>query len=123
MTQKTHTTSPETHSSQGWLGEYEAEFARDPDYIAEGLAIRIAEQAVRLMEEQGISRTKLASRMGVSKAYVTRLFNAPPNLTLRSLAQLALALGVKAQAGLVTEENATKTKKVKARPEQAAKPL
>ena len=121
MMQEAHAKASASNPSRGWLAEYEAEFAGDPEYLAEGLAIRIAEQAVRLMEEQGISRAELASRMGVSKAYITRLFNAPPNLTLRSIAQLALALGVKPQAGLVIEESATKTKKgVCERPLRAA---
>jgi DNA-binding Xre family transcriptional regulator len=75
--------------------EYEAEFQRDPEYHSEAIALRVIEQAVQIMKDKGISRTQLAERMGVSRAYVTRLFNAPPNLTLRSLAQLALALETK----------------------------
>jgi transcriptional regulator with XRE-family HTH domain len=50
------------------------------------------EEASRMMAEQDISRSDLAARMGVTRARVTQLFNAPPNLTLRSIAQLALAL-------------------------------
>ncbi|MGI8550611.1 MAG: hypothetical protein ACR2PL_07430, partial [Dehalococcoidia bacterium] len=38
--------------------------------------------------------SQLASSMGVSRAYISRMFGAPPNLTLRSVAQLAIALGM-----------------------------
>ena len=89
---------------RGWLDDYSLIYERDPDYVAEGLALRIAEQAVRLMKEKGISRSQLASLMGVSKAYVTKILNAPPNLTLRTIAALALALGAVPYAGFESSE-------------------
>jgi hypothetical protein len=82
------------------LARYEAEFERDPDYVAEALALQVVEQALKLMNEQGISRSEMASLMGVSRAYISKLFNAPPNMTLRSIAQLALALDARPHAGL-----------------------
>ncbi|MBI2304414.1 MAG: helix-turn-helix transcriptional regulator [Chloroflexi bacterium] len=84
----------------GWLAPYEAKFERDPDYIAEHLAILIVEQALGMMERKGISRAQLSDLMGVSRSYITRVFNAPPNLTLRSIAHLALALGTKPHASI-----------------------
>lgn len=72
----------------------------DPDYIAGDLAVGLMEEACELMENQGISRSQLAARMGVTRARVTQLFNAPPNLTLRSMAQLAIALGTKPHVSL-----------------------
>ena len=87
--------------SGGWLDQHIEQYEQDPDYVAEGLALHLVEEALRLMEEKGISRSELASQMGVSKAYITRLFNAPPNLTLRSIAHLALALGTKPHASLL----------------------
>jgi plasmid maintenance system antidote protein VapI len=80
----------ETPLLDRWHEEYES----DPEYVAEGLALEITEEACRIMLEKGISRARLAELMGVSRAYVTRTLNAPPNLTLKSIAQLALALGV-----------------------------
>jgi hypothetical protein len=87
--------------AEWWLDVYVEEFEKDPDYIAQTLALQITEQAIELMQESNVSRTKLAELMGVSKAYVTRLLNAPPNLTLRSIAQLALVLGTKPHASLL----------------------
>ncbi len=93
-------TEKETQSP-GWLDQFLPELERDPDYVAEYLALHIAEEATELMEQKGISRSQLASLMGVSKAYVTRILNAPPNLTLRSIAALALALETRPHASIL----------------------
>lgn len=84
----------------GWLSGYESELSGDPDFVAEQLALAITEEAARVMRERGISRSQLAVMMGVSRAYVTRIFNAPPNLTLRSIVQLATALGGQPEVSL-----------------------
>jgi transcriptional regulator with XRE-family HTH domain len=74
-----------------WVREYE----HDPEFIADGLASDVIEDALRLLQEKNHTQTWLAGEMGVSRAHVSRLFNAPPNLTLLSFARLAVALGVK----------------------------
>ena len=86
-----------------WLSRFERKYASDPDYVAESLALDVTEEAVQLMEEQGLSRADLAARMNVSRAYVTQVLNARPNLTLRSVAQLAIALGARPSVHLRTE--------------------
>lgn len=87
-------------SANGALDTYFQQYEDDPDFIAEGMAIVIVEDALRLMQSKGLSRSDMANTLGVSRAQVSRLFNAPPNLTLRSIARLAVALGVKAHVGL-----------------------
>ena len=42
------------------------------------------------------------------KSQISRIFNAPPNLTLLSIARIAVALGVEPQALLNTEGAAEK---------------
>ena len=69
----------------------------DVEFIAEGLALSIMEQALTIMEAQGISKSELARRMEVSRPQVSRMFKAAPNLTLVSLARLAVALDVDVQ--------------------------
>ena len=78
------------------LAEYYAKYEKDPDFVAEGLAIAIIENALYVMECQGVSRVDLAA-MGIPKSQISRIFNAPPTLTLRSIARIALALGVSPQ--------------------------
>jgi transcriptional regulator with XRE-family HTH domain len=86
-----------------WLSQQVREFEEDPDYVAERMALEITEQAATLMKRRGQNKSALAKAMGVSRAYVTRVFGAPPNLTLRSIAQLSLALGVRPVVGFVEE--------------------
>ncbi len=52
------------------------------------------------METKGLNRSQLASLMGVSRAHITKMLNAPPNLTLRTIAQIAIALDTKPHVSL-----------------------
>jgi len=91
----------EEQTMTGWVRRRREELADDPEYVAEGLALRLMEQIVRRMDEEGLSPAELADKLGVSRAYVSKFLNAPPNLTLRSLAAVALALGARPQVSLV----------------------
>jgi antitoxin component HigA of HigAB toxin-antitoxin module len=90
-----------SESAKGWLSDYEARFADDPVYVAESMALDFSEQIAQLMEERQITRSDLAAKLGVSRAYITRVLNAPPNLTLRTISQLCLALGVRPRIDFV----------------------
>ena len=68
-------------------------YEHDPQFIAEGLSIKVVEDTLKLLEERGLSQSWLAERMGVSRAYVSRILNAPPNITLLTIARIAVALG------------------------------
>ena len=81
-------------SEIGFLDEAVAELADDPEFVADGLALEFAEQIARAMKSQGITKAELGRRMGVSRAYTTRILDAPPNLTLLSMAKVSLALGL-----------------------------
>jgi len=65
----------------------------DPEYIVEGVVIRTNERICELMEARGITRAELARRLGKSPPYVTRLLNGRPNMTLKTLTEIAVALG------------------------------
>jgi len=87
-------------STEPWLEQYVAEYQHDPDYIAELLVIGLNAQVVSRMEATGVRRSDLARRMGVSKAYITRILKGNPNLTLRTIAALSLALEARPIVGL-----------------------
>ncbi|MFN8507383.1 MAG: helix-turn-helix domain-containing protein [Dehalococcoidia bacterium] len=78
----------------GSVAALDAEYRNDPGYVAEGLALLFAENVARLLHDRGQSRKAFAEQLGVSPAMVTRTLNAPPNLTLRTIAAFALALDV-----------------------------
>jgi antitoxin component HigA of HigAB toxin-antitoxin module len=77
-----------------------AAYRNDPEFIANGWAITVAEEAVTLLQEGTHSQTWLAGQMGVSRSHVSAILTAPPNMTLLTLAKLAVALGVGAEVSL-----------------------
>jgi transcriptional regulator with XRE-family HTH domain len=95
-----------------YLEEIEERYQWDPDFVAEQLALDITEQAASIMQDQGITRTRLAELLHVSRSYVTRTFNAPPNLTLHTIAQIAVALGATPKVRLELSRPSTSVRQV-----------
>ena len=69
-------------------------------YAIEGLVAEAGEFIARLMEERKVTKAELARRLGKSRAYITQMLSGSTNLTIRTLAEVAYALGaeVKLQA-------------------------
>ncbi len=78
-------------------------FQGDPQFIAEGLLLDINEQLVKLLQEQGVSKSVLAQRLGVSNAYISKLLNGNENLTIKQLVKIATVLGCKIDVALVSK--------------------
>jgi len=53
----------------------------------------VSEKIWESLERQNISKADLATRLGKSKSHVTQLLNGSRNMTLRTLADIAYALG------------------------------
>ena len=77
-----------------------AEARRIPEYWEEGAVLDFTEALYIAMEEQGITRAELARRLGTSQAYITRVLSGHANFTLKTMAKLALALGLQLEVGL-----------------------
>jgi transcriptional regulator with XRE-family HTH domain len=87
--------------SSGTLEGLIATYRSDPEFIAEGFAIEVLEQAVAIMREHDVSRADLARRLGVSRAAVSQMFGrSAHNLTILTMARLASALGTELRIGL-----------------------
>ena len=91
------------HSPERALETYAQEYANDPEFVAEGLAIKITEEMLECLERKNLNQSWLAEQMGVSRAHVSRLLNARPNMTLLTISKIAVALGVKPDICLDTE--------------------
>lgn len=78
------------------INDYES----SPKFVAESLALTVAEQVAELLLERGMNQTDLAGAMGVSRSHVSSILNAPPNMTLLTLARLGIALQVVVNVGL-----------------------
>jgi transcriptional regulator with XRE-family HTH domain len=53
----------------------------------------VTELICEVMDQQGVSRTELARRLGKSKAYVSQMLDGSANMTLRTIADVFTALG------------------------------
>ena len=74
--------------------------SRNDQFLVEALLIEISDQLNVAMEQQGVTQSELAERLGVSKSYVSRLLHGTPNLTLRTLVRLSNALNRRVQLDL-----------------------
>jgi transcriptional regulator with XRE-family HTH domain len=83
------------------LKDHFQNFISDPKrrriYEREALAFEASELISRLMEEQQVSKTDLARLVGTSKSHVTQLLSGSRNMTVHTLADLAVALGHKVE--------------------------
>lgn len=70
-----------------------ADLLNTPEARAEYIALGLIADFEGLREKQGLTYTALAERMGVSRAYVSKLMQGRQNSTLGSLVKLAEALG------------------------------
>lgn len=61
-------------------------------YWIERAKIDFTEEICKRMEEQGINRKELASRIGSSAAYVTKILRGNANFTLESMVKISIAL-------------------------------
>ena len=86
---------------RNWFSQQFETFEDDAEYRAGLLRLKLYEDILRVMEEQGVTRAELASRLSCSKAYVTKLFNDSTNVTLYTLVRIALALGCDVELSLV----------------------
>ncbi len=63
-------------------------------YQQEYLIMQVTERICDLMEQNGVSRSELATKLGTSKGYITQLLDGRANMTLRTLADVCAVLGV-----------------------------
>lgn len=75
-----------------WTGQHD-ENAR---LAAQELLItEVAEAIWAALEDAGVTKTELATRMGATKSYVSQVLSGSRNMTLRTLSDICFALGKK----------------------------
>lgn len=63
-------------------------------YQQERLILDTTELICEVMEDNGINRTDLAKQLGKSKGFISQLLDGSQNMTLRTLSDVFLALGL-----------------------------
>jgi transcriptional regulator with XRE-family HTH domain len=80
----------------------------DPDYVADLMALQIAHHIASVLVDEGLTQRALAKRLGVSEAYLSRVLSGHPNMTLKTIAKLSLALGLMPALSFGTVSGAVK---------------
>jgi transcriptional regulator with XRE-family HTH domain len=94
-----------TQAPLSWLERQIADPEARRVYEEERLVLEANEALLEAMEETQISRAQLADFIGASRAHVSQLLSGTRNLTLRTLARLACALGKQVDIRLTALED------------------
>ncbi|MCG8056935.1 MAG: helix-turn-helix domain-containing protein [Candidatus Thiodiazotropha endolucinida] len=71
----------------------------------EKLIIEASEKISEILRNENVSKSELARRLGVNRASISKMLNGSQNMTLRSYAAMAYALGWKATIGLTHNDD------------------
>ncbi|MBN2465627.1 helix-turn-helix transcriptional regulator [candidate division WOR-3 bacterium] len=86
--------------------EWAQKIEKDPLFTAELMKLEFADDLVRLLEARGLKRTELAERLGTNRGYVTRVLNTEYNLSVETMAKIALALDARISLRMHPREEA-----------------
>lgn len=70
------------------------ELIKSPEYWFEEAQNELFRQVMAYIEKEDITQTELASRLGVSKGYISQILNGNFNYTLKKLIEVSLAIGL-----------------------------
>ena len=73
-----------------------------PEYHSQELAVSFLADLTEAMRAKEITNSELARRAGVSPAYITKVFRGPSNLSMDTIAKLAMATGTRASLRLAS---------------------
>ncbi|WP_029523418.1 helix-turn-helix transcriptional regulator [Persephonella sp. KM09-Lau-8] len=85
------------------LRDLRDKFKYDEEYIHCGLMLDLSYYLKQLMLEKGLNKKQLAERMGVSPAYITKIFSGQ-NISLKTVAKILSALEVDAGIKIIDRE-------------------
>jgi len=80
-------------NTEEWFREELESVKNTFEFRLEQILLQLGEDICRLMRYQRLNRAEVAARLGVSRAYVTKILNGNPNLTIKTLLKLSDALG------------------------------
>ena len=75
---------------------------RSVEFEAERLILEASELILETMEQNGVTRSYLAKKIGKTKGHVSQLLDGERNMTLRTLAEIAYVLGYRVKLSLLT---------------------
>jgi DNA-binding Xre family transcriptional regulator len=97
--------------AEKWFRERLDEFQDDLEFRTEEAILAFTEKVVAVMRERGMNRVALAQQLGVSKAFVTKLLNGNPNLTIKTMVAIADALECNLSVDIMPWTETTRVRK------------
>ncbi|BBO76138.1 hypothetical protein DSCW_35550 [Desulfosarcina widdelii] len=86
--------------TESWFKSKRKSIQKTLDYKIESLLLSITETLREQLKNEGMTRSMLAKKLGVSPAAVTKLLNGESNFTIKKLMSLADALNLEVQINL-----------------------
>lgn len=78
---------------------------KDRQFVVDSLKARFVEDVCQALKENSITEGELASRLGKSKAYVSRLLNEKVDFSLGALADIGIALDMDVSLRLLKKQS------------------
>jgi transcriptional regulator with XRE-family HTH domain len=86
------------------LTSYEEMEQEDPRGLRqEELIVEVTEAMARALRTSGLTQAEIATRLGKTKGFISQVLGGGKNLTLRTLADVAGAIGCRVEVKLVQE--------------------
>lgn len=89
--------------TEAWYQNKLASIEDDFDFKFDSLVLDITETIRTKLKEKGITQTKLADRLNVSSAAISKLLRGESNFTIKKLVELAEAIELKLEIKFVPE--------------------
>ena len=80
-------------SNKSWFEEKIETLENNAEFLTEEKILEFTERVIIEMEKKNINRVQLATAMGNSKAFVTKLLKGNANMTVKTMVAVAHALG------------------------------
>lgn len=81
------------------------EYTKDKEFerlmAQEDLIMQVTESICKILADENIKRKKLAELLGKTKGFISQILNGNSNITLRTIADVAGALGYEAQFRII----------------------
>ncbi|HBR4159741.1 TPA: helix-turn-helix transcriptional regulator, partial [Klebsiella pneumoniae] len=74
--------------------DFEFPFISERELCCARLVFNTTEDILLAMQDQGVTQSTLAKKLGKSKSYVSQLLDGTRNMTLKTLADISYALSV-----------------------------
>jgi len=78
----------------------------DPRFVSEMMKLDFADDLVELLEARGLKRTELAEKLGTNRGYITRILNTEYNLSIETMAKIAVALDARITLSMQPRQSA-----------------